>query len=241
MGPGPTDGTRFDRDGTYFTATAAADGRCPGGEYGSPRSAGKEAPAKRIGDRIEFTGGRARLWARSRRLQRQRRHRLALAVAHGDHPLVARIEHGLPTVLHELAAPSTPEEVRTEVAERVAAGQSVTSADVKELKSRIRERDEKLNKMRMQKGESDKENNALRRSLQEREERFQHLTHELDSLRETLLHTQQAEKANHEPVKAALVLLWNEAPEEVRAWFLQFVMKGPENGGSGGLSTASVN
>jgi len=39
-----------------------------------------------------------------------------------------------PTVLYELAAPSTPPEVRTEVIERVKAGETVTVRDVKEKK-----------------------------------------------------------------------------------------------------------
>jgi hypothetical protein len=38
------------------------------------------------------------------------------------------------SVLYTLAAPSTPDEVRTEVEERVAAGESISLADVKRLK-----------------------------------------------------------------------------------------------------------
>lgn len=48
-----------------------------------------------------------------------------------------QIPNGLefqPAVLYALAAPSTPEEVRTEVAERAAAGELVTVEDVRVLK-----------------------------------------------------------------------------------------------------------
>jgi Protein of unknown function (DUF3102) len=145
------------------------------------------------------------------------------------------------TALYELAAPSTPEEVRAEVAERAAAGESVTSAEVKELKNKIKERDERLNKLRTQKTAADTENRILTRSLKVGDAKLNDLTHQLDSLREELRQAQQGAKINYEPMKAALLSLWNVAPEEIRAWFLEFVMKGSENAGSGGSSPATVN
>jgi hypothetical protein len=123
------------------------------------------------------------------------------------------------TALYELAAPSTPEEVRTEVAERVAAGESVTTAEVKELKNKIKESEGKLIKMRRQKAEADKRNQVLQKNLDARGERLHDLTHKLDSLHEELRQTQQGEMINYEPMKAALLSLWDVAPEEIRAWF----------------------
>jgi hypothetical protein len=132
------------------------------------------------------------------------------------------------TALYELAAPSTPEEVRSEVEARVASGQSVTTAEVKELKSKIRERDDKLNKLRTQKIAADTENRILKRSVGSGDAKIRDLTHQLDVLRGELQQPQQGTNMNHEPVKSALLSLWNVAPEEVKVWFAEFVMKGAE-------------
>jgi Protein of unknown function (DUF3102) len=54
--------------------------------------------------------------------------------------MAAQIPHGgaefAPAVLYALAAPSTPGEVRTEITDRVTAGEKVTVADVRESKAR---------------------------------------------------------------------------------------------------------
>jgi septal ring factor EnvC (AmiA/AmiB activator) len=144
------------------------------------------------------------------------------------------------TALYELAAPSTPEEVRTEVAERVAAGESVTTAEVKEFKKKIKERDESLKKLRTQKTAADTENRVLTRGLKERDTKLRDLARQLDSLRGELQQTQQSANINYEPMKSALLSLWNVAPEEIKAWFLEFVMKGSESAGLGGSSPATV-
>jgi hypothetical protein len=124
------------------------------------------------------------------------------------------------TALYELAAPSTPEEVRTEVAERVAAGESITTAEVKELKNKIKERDEKFSKLQLQKTDADTQNRILKRSMKAGDAKIRDLTRELlDGLRQDLRQTQQCENINHEPMKAVLLSLWNAAPEEIRAWF----------------------
>jgi Protein of unknown function (DUF3102) len=129
------------------------------------------------------------------------------------------------TALYELAAPSTPEEVRTEVAKRVAAGESVTTAEVKELKNEIKERDDRLSKLRTQKTASDTENRVLKQGLAVRDTKLRDLTDQLDSLREELRQTQQGERANYEPMKAVLLSLWNAAPEEIKAWFRKIATK----------------
>jgi chromosome segregation ATPase len=127
------------------------------------------------------------------------------------------------------------------VAERVAAGESVTNAEVKELKNKIKERDERLGKLRAQKTAADNENRVLTRDLNERDTKLRDLTHQLDSLREELRQSPQSGKIDYEPMKSALLSLWNAAPEEIKAWFLELVMKGSENAGSGGSSPATVN
>jgi hypothetical protein len=143
------------------------------------------------------------------------------------------------TVMYELAAPSTPEEVRAEVAERAAAGESVTTAEVKELKNKIKVRDERLNKLRTQKTAADTENRILTRSVKAGDAKIRDLTHQLDSLREDLRQTQQGAKINYEPMKALLLSLWSIAPEEIKAWFREFAMARSEAVGSDGSSPAS--
>jgi hypothetical protein len=54
--------------------------------------------------------------------------------------MATQISHGAefpPAVLYALAAPSTPEEVRTEIIDRVAAGETVTLADVRAVKTAV--------------------------------------------------------------------------------------------------------
>jgi hypothetical protein len=54
--------------------------------------------------------------------------------------MATQILHGAefpPAVLYALAAPSTPEEVRTEIIDRVAAGETVTLADVRAVKTAV--------------------------------------------------------------------------------------------------------
>jgi hypothetical protein len=130
------------------------------------------------------------------------------------------------TALYELAAPSTPEEVRSEVEARVASGQSVTTAEVKELKNKIAERDASLKKLRTQKTAVDTENRVLSQGLKERDMKLDGFAHQMDILRSELQQTQQGANVDYEPVKSALLSLWNAAPEEVKAWFSEFVNKG---------------
>jgi hypothetical protein len=144
------------------------------------------------------------------------------------------------TVLYELAAPSTPEEVKTKVTERLAAGDSVTGADVKALKNEIKERDDKLKALQTQKATTETDNRLLTQELKTRETRLRELTQQLDSLRDELRGTrEQSDGPNQEPMKAALLALWDAAPEEVRAWFLEAAVKGSDAFGSGGASCPS--
>jgi hypothetical protein len=145
------------------------------------------------------------------------------------------------TALYELSATSTPDEVRTEVAERVAAGDSVTAAKVKALKDEIKERNKSLKKLQTQKTAADTENRILKRDLGQRDAKLHELTQQLDNICGELQQTQQGANINYEPMKSALLSLWNAAPEEIKAWFLELVMKGSENAGSGGSSPATVN
>jgi hypothetical protein len=144
------------------------------------------------------------------------------------------------TALYELAAPSTPEEVQAKVTERLAAGDSVTGADVKALKNEIKERDDKLKILQTKKVATETDNRLLTQELQTRDTKLRELTQQLDSLRDELRGTrEQSDGPNQEPMKAALLALWNAAPEEIRAWFLELAVKGSDAFGSGGASYPS--
>jgi hypothetical protein len=129
------------------------------------------------------------------------------------------------TALYELAAPSTPDEVRAEVANRVAGGVLVTAAEVKELKSKIKERDDEL---RVQKTASEIERNVATRHLQERDAKIQDLGQQLARLRVELRHTQPGGNIDYEPMKAALVAVWTLTPKEIKDWFLEVVGHSPK-------------
>ena len=141
------------------------------------------------------------------------------------------------TALYELAAPSTPDAVRAEVADRVAGGESITAAEVKELKSKIKERDDKL---RVQRTASEIERNVATRHLQERDTRIRDLDEQLARVRKELQQTVQGGPVDYEPMKAALVALWKLTPNEVKVWFLE-VVHSPEDVGSSSAALASAN
>lgn len=56
------------------------------------------------------------------------------------------VKHLAPTALYALAAPSTPEPVRTEVLERAASGETVTAKQITELKAKLSKAESALEK-----------------------------------------------------------------------------------------------
>jgi hypothetical protein len=130
------------------------------------------------------------------------------------------------TALYELAAPSTPEEVRTEVAERAATGESVTAAEVKELKNRIKEERKERTALSNKWQAAEIHNKKLSSELQERDVKIRELTKRLGNASDELRRSsEQGAQPNHEPIKAPFLSLWNVAPEEIKAWFLELATK----------------
>lgn len=151
--------------------------------------------------------------------------------------------------LFQLAAPSEAPEVREAlqkaVADRVANGEAVTAADIKELKAKIADRDERLKTLRSQKAAVDGHNNQLIEDLRSvsadkrrLDERLMELQEELRRATEPGTLTIQPYQNDGSPIdvnadvnipgysawKEALLSLWNAAPTKAREWFTNEVL-----------------
>lgn len=71
---------------------------------------------------------------------------MAVARRFGDKTLI--ISDFNPTVLYQLAAPSTPDEVVEQVIEKAASGETVTAKEVKDLKAKLREKEGEINQLK---------------------------------------------------------------------------------------------
>ncbi|MCW5697332.1 MAG: DUF3102 domain-containing protein [Bauldia sp.] len=123
-----------------------------------------------------------------------------------------------PTVLYALAAPSTPDEVREEVVQRAAAGESITTEEVRRLKKQVEERDASLRTLKGQKDALASENQRLSEADRAK-------AGEIRRLNEALA---EAEAGAPPEVKTVTVTdigpwmeafraLWLSAPEEARS------------------------
>ena len=114
-----------------------------------------------------------------------------------------------PTVLYELAAPSTPDETIDEIVEQARAGKRVTVAEVKKLKKDIK---------------------AAREEARGHKSHGDELTADLRKMQDqiTALKSELADGKSESPeVRSRLMAVWNETPEPDRAWFLDRVSKQP--------------
>ena len=112
-----------------------------------------------------------------------------------------------PSVLYELAAPSTPDETIDEIVGQARAGNRVTVAEVKKLKKDIK---------------------AAREEAREHKARVQDLNSELHKMQDRITALQSdpdAENTGSPEIRSRLAAAWDEAPEPDRAWFLDRVTK----------------
>lgn len=154
------------------------------------------------------------------------------------------------SALFQLAAPSETSEVREEiqktVADKVANGESVTAAEIKALKAKIAERDEKLKTLKNQKAAVDGHNSQLIGDLRAATADNRRLDDRLAELQEELRRATEpgtitltpnedgATEASEPQViierdttawQHALMSIWQSAPEDVRQWFRAEVMQ----------------
>lgn len=88
-----------------------------------------------------------------------------------------------PSVLYELAAPSTPDEVCAEIVQRGRAGERVTRDDVRQLKAKLREKDSKISELRRQRDAANAHSSELSHSVQVRPMEITDLTRRLEEER----------------------------------------------------------
>lgn len=154
------------------------------------------------------------------------------------------------SALFQLTAPSETPEVRAElqsaVADKVAAGESVTAAEIKALKAKLAERDEKLKTLKNQKAAVDGHNSQLIGDLRAATADNRRLDDRLAELQEELRRATEpgtitltpnedgATEVNEPQViverdttawQRALMSIWQSAPEDVRQWFRAEVMQ----------------
>lgn len=95
-----------------------------------------------------------------------------------------------PTILYALAAPSTSEDLRTEVIGRVAKGEQVTVADIRALKKlmeeKLADKDEKIKKIKSQKDASDAYNSRLIDDIRTKSAEAERIADEAENLREEI-------------------------------------------------------
>lgn len=152
--------------------------------------------------------------------------------------------------LRELAAPGEESKVREElqktVADKVANGESVTAAEIKALKAKLAERDEKLKTLKNQKAAVDGHNSQLIGDLRAATADNRRLDDRLAELQEELRRATEpgtitltpnedgATEVNEPQViverdttawQRALMSIWQSAPEDVRQWFRAEVMQ----------------
>jgi hypothetical protein len=151
-----------------------------------------------------------------------------------------------PTVLYALAAPSTPDEVRTEATSRAAAGEVITLDEVKRLKDEwAKERGDLRRQVDEAKGKA-KDSRAsqsdLAQQVSEMRQELAELYRERDLLRHRLDDQSQSSHAPQEvadevsidPIEqqvGALLSEWDRSGEQARRKFLQRVQSGESRSG----------
>lgn len=129
------------------------------------------------------------------------------------------------TVLYELAQPSTPDAVRQAVVEKAVAGEKVTSADIKDLKAKLADKDDKLRTLKTQKQSADAHNSRLIDDIRSKTNECERLAAWVSSLREELRRRSEPdvvmlEAAETLPTLAPLLGAWDAASDEKRKEFM---------------------
>lgn len=148
--------------------------------------------------------------------------------------------------LYALAAPSTPEPVRTEVLERAAAGEKVTAKEIEALKRKLEKAEEKISEKEAQRAAQESRANIAARQVSDATNRAmfaeadkERLAEELQRMRDELeratepgvinvtpiqnpnvLHTDDGRRAAFNALAAQFIQYWNSAPIAWRNEFL---------------------
>jgi hypothetical protein len=134
----------------------------------------------------------------------------------------------------ELAAPSTPKEVREEALERVRDGEKLTAAQIKELKDKIKEKSDKLKEQKELNERLSSHNQDLVSKVYVLEQSTAQLGGDLEELQYQLM--QKNEKSavtitsdgeiidEYGPLKEWFEQAWSALPEQVRHWARQTVV-----------------
>lgn len=153
-----------------------------------------------------------------------------------------------PSTLYALAAPSTPDPVRTEVMERAANGEKVTAKEIETLKRKLEKAEEKIAEKESQRRMAESEANIAAKQRDEAQNKVMYieadkerLAEELSQLQEELERATEPGVINAAPVPivgpraidnddavkrkfhtmaAQFIGFWNRAPEEWRNEFL---------------------
>lgn len=133
------------------------------------------------------------------------------------------------SVLYELAAPSTSDEVRAEVQERVEAGETVTAAEVKRLKKKLEEEGKRAEAAKLKALQIEGQLVGLEEEKQSLAQRVADLTDELTVARRTPAAPKETTiardpKNDFEVVQSqvdTLMRAWNAAGPEAREKFLE--------------------
>jgi hypothetical protein len=156
-----------------------------------------------------------------------------------------------PSVIYALAAPSTPEEVREVIVERAASGEKVTAAEVKQLKDKLKEKEEKIKQIKNQKEIADGYIHRLENELRGEankalclNDRIANLQEEMRRLSEPGVITIAPVKINEdgevlgndgerlipdnpppdiEPWRCLFRSLWGSAPLDAKEWIKNYV------------------
>lgn len=149
-----------------------------------------------------------------------------------------------PTILYALAAPSTPDEVREQVVERVSKGEAVTVADIRDLKktfeAKLAEKDDKLRKIKSQKEAADAHNNRLIDDIRNKSSEVVQVSDEVQNLKEEVRRLTEPGTITVVPIEPAATApdsavpditpwqtmtesIWRAAPDHARTWIREFV------------------